>query len=174
MPLRRHAWLLLSLALSCVVPVPPVAPTPAAKPASCPVVQLANAASIGATIITLTNRERTAANLASLSADSSLTCAAQLQADQMARLDRMAHELPGQKYPTLVSRLKAAGYRYASTGENLAWGQRSPMEVLPGWMASKPHRANILAPDFRDMGVGYAVSASRKTYFVQVFGRRLY
>lgn len=157
-----------------MAPQAPASSRPLSGKPSCPTTQDANAASIAATIVTLTNRGRETANLEALKADSALACAAQVQADQMARLDRMAHELPGQKYPTLVTRLKAAGYRYAATGENVAWGQRSATDVISSWMASRPHRANILTPDFREIGAGYAVSATRKTYFVQVFGRRLY
>ncbi len=34
-------------------------------------------------------------------------------------------------------------------GENIAWGQRSPEEVMNGWMNSSEHRANILNSSFK-------------------------
>jgi uncharacterized protein YkwD len=51
--------------------------------------------------------------------------------------------------------LRAAGYRYTSFGENLfvgAWGEVAPRDVVAAWLASPPHRKNILRPRFRDFG----------------------
>jgi uncharacterized protein YkwD len=51
--------------------------------------------------------------------------------------------------------LRAAGYRYATFGENLlvgSWGQVAPRDVVAAWLASPTHRANILRPRFRDLG----------------------
>ena len=42
-----------------------------------------------------------------------------------------------------------------ATGENAAWGQVTPEEVVNDWMNSEGHRANILNPDAHKMGVGY-------------------
>ena len=48
----------------------------------------------------------------------------------------------------------------APTGENAAWGSVSPQEVVDAWMQSKGHRANILNPEARAMGVGYYYNSS--------------
>lgn len=47
-------------------------------------------------------------------------------------------------------------------GENIAWGQRSPEEVMNGWMNSSEHRANILNSSFKKIGVAYYVGANWK------------
>ncbi len=45
-------------------------------------------------------------------------------------------------------------------GENAAWGETTPEEVVADWMASEGHRANILDPEARQMSVGYYYSSS--------------
>lgn len=47
-----------------------------------------------------------------------------------------------------------AGYSYAIIGENLALGKWETVEALLGsWMASPSHRANVLKPEYREIGV---------------------
>ena len=44
-------------------------------------------------------------------------------------------------------------------GENLASGEETagtPHEIVEGWMNSPGHRANILRPEFREIGIGLA------------------
>ena len=48
----------------------------------------------------------------------------------------------------------------AASGENAAWGSVSPEEVVTAWMNSEGHRANILDPEARAMGVGYYYNSS--------------
>src|SRR5438034_5726376 len=52
---------------------------------------------------------------------------------------------------------KQAGYLPARAfGENLAWGQSglgSPLNTLSMWLRSPPHRANLLARGWRDLGI---------------------
>jgi uncharacterized protein YkwD len=48
------------------------------------------------------------------------------------------------------------GYRFGSVGENLAWGTGSlgtPQATIDAWLASPPHRANLLSPRWRVAGV---------------------
>ncbi len=42
---------------------------------------------------------------------------------------------------------------YGKFGENLAYGQESPAEVVQAWMDSEGHRANILTSDFTTIGI---------------------
>jgi uncharacterized protein YkwD len=60
-----------------------------------------------------------------------------------------------------------AGYLPARRfAENLAWGQGdlgSPVRTLAAWLRSPPHRANLLGPRWRDLGI--AVESG------QMFGR---
>ena len=58
-----------------------------------------------------------------------------------------------------------------AVGENIAAGYRSPEAVVEGWMNSPGHRANILDPDFKKLGVGYyyASGSYYGHYWVQLF-----
>jgi hypothetical protein len=75
---------------------------------------------------------------------------------------------------TAGDRIEDAGYTWNTYGENIAAGQPTPEDVIDGWMSSSGHRANILDPNFCDIGVGYAyVAASTyRHYWTQDFGRR--
>jgi hypothetical protein len=58
-------------------------------------------------------------------------------------------------------------------GENIAAGYSTPQAVMDGWMNSPPHRANILSPNFWEIGVGYYTgSGSHAPYWTQDFGRQ--
>jgi uncharacterized protein YkwD len=66
-----------------------------------------------------------------------------------------------------------------SFGENLAWGQAelgSPLRTLQMWLNSPPHRANLLARNWRDLGIavrrGTIFGRSGVSLWVMEFGRR--
>jgi len=75
---------------------------------------------------------------------------------------------------------RRAGYLPARAfGENLAWGQAelgSPVHTLALWLNSPPHRANLLARRWRDLGI--AVEQGRMfghdgvSLWVTQFGQR--
>ncbi|GAA0938145.1 CAP domain-containing protein [Streptomyces rhizosphaericus] len=119
-------------------------------------------------VIALTNAERAAARLAPLAPDPRLTAAAQAHSDDMVARDFYSHTGPEGHQPW--DRAKAAGATHRGIGENIACGQRSPEEVVRGWMNSPGHRANILKPDFTHIGVGHATGSRAGTYWTQVFG----
>jgi uncharacterized protein YkwD len=57
------------------------------------------------------------------------------------------------------ARLRQFGVR-GFVGENLAWGvgsAGSPNGVVQRWLASPSHRANLLRPGFRRVGLGLRV-----------------
>ena len=57
---------------------------------------------------------------------------------------------------TFEYRINRAGYRWTRVGENLAWGTGSlgrSYAIFSTWLRSPAHRANILDPAFRDLGV---------------------
>ena len=150
-----------------VAEAPPPPPAPARRPAP-------PARSLGTiidTVFLLTNRERTRASLTPLRRNPELTRAAQLHAEQMAAAGKLAHDLPGARYPTLASRLKLIGYSYRNVGENVAEGYTSGAALMAGWMTSAPHRANILSARYTETGVGMARSRTGRTYHAQVFAR---
>ena len=156
---------LLVLAAGCASPASPTEATPDASDAS--------GSGTTGSIVQLTNAERANVGLAPLRVSTQLMQAAQIQADQMARLGRLEHELSGAKYPTPSDRLAAVGYRWQTYGENIAMGQPSASAVLDSWMHSSGHRGNILNGRFQEIGVGYAHDSAGRPYYVQVFGTQL-
>ena len=70
-------------------------------------------------------------------------------------------------------RIYGWGYsRSAGIGENIAAGELSPWEVVRDWLASPGHRANLLNPAFRSLGVGhfYQPGSSYTNYWVGHYG----
>ncbi|AVH60932.1 MULTISPECIES: CAP domain-containing protein [Streptomyces] len=119
-------------------------------------------------VIALTNAERTACGLPPLSPDSPLTTAAQAHSADMVARAFYSHTSPDGSRPW--DRAAAAGCTRRTIGENIACGQRSPAEVVRGWMNSPGHRANILKPDFTHIGIGLAGGGKAGTYWTQLFG----
>lgn len=132
---------------------------------------VAEPSQIAITLFNLTNDARATAGTPALQSSSALMRAAQLQADQMAAAREMAHTLPSATYPTLEDRLNAAGYRWQAAGENIAAGYATAAQAMNGWMDSPGHRENMLNTTFTELGTGYAVDATGRPYYVQVFGR---
>ena len=123
-------------------------------------------------IVNLVNQERQARGLAPLSVNSRLVSAAQQHAGNMARYNQMSHTLPQADLPNLVDRLNYYNYDYRAAGENIAWNYRSADAVMTAWMNSPGHRANILNPNFTEIGVGVRYNSRGEPYYCQVFGRR--
>ena len=75
---------------------------------------------------------------------------------------------------------QSAGYLPARAfGENLAWGQGdlgSPLRTLAMWLNSPPHRANLLAARWRDLGIaverGQMFGHDGVSLWVMQFGRK--
>ncbi|MFD6288441.1 CAP domain-containing protein [Streptomyces sp. NPDC060205] len=121
-----------------------------------------------AEVLALTNAERAAAGLPPLAEDPLLTRAAQAHSADMVARAFYSHTAPDGSEPW--DRAAAAGSPRRTIGENIACGQRSPAEVVRGWMDSPGHRANILKPAFTHLGVGFAGGGSAGTYWTQLFG----
>ncbi|CAL9350630.1 CAP domain-containing protein [Streptomyces sp. enrichment culture] len=121
-----------------------------------------------AEVLALTNRERAGAGLPALAADGRLARAAQAHSTDMVARDFYAHTDPDGGQPW--DRAAAAGATRRTVGENIACGQRSPAEVVEGWMNSPGHRANILKAEFTHVGVGLAGGGRAGTYWTQLFG----
>ncbi|MGW0601813.1 CAP domain-containing protein [Streptomyces sp. NPDC002776] len=119
-------------------------------------------------VVELTNRARAGAGLPPLAVDPLLTAAAQAHSADMVARAFYSHTSPDGSRPW--DRAAAAGSRRRSIGENIACGQRSPAEVVQGWMNSPGHRANILKRDFTHIGVGFAGGGEAGTYWTQLFG----
>ncbi|MFD8013761.1 CAP domain-containing protein [Streptomyces sp. NPDC058955] len=119
-------------------------------------------------VISLVNAERAKAGCGPLTANATLTSAAQGHSDDMAARDFFDHTNPDGDGPG--ERVTAAGYPWTTYGENIAKGQTTPEQVMDAWMNSPGHRANILNCDFKEIGVG--IHTDGGPYWTQVFGAR--
>jgi uncharacterized protein YkwD len=61
-----------------------------------------------------------------------------------------------------LTRVSRTGYGPRAAGENLAFNQETPEDVVRGWLASPHHCANIMDPRFRELGVAYVISRQRE------------
>ena len=104
-----------------------------------------------ANIIQLTNQERAAAGLNTLSTNAKLTAAAQAKANNMFEEQYWDHFGPNGETPWMF--ISEAGYAYVYAGENLAKGFRTAEGVHEAWMASPTHKANIMSGKYKDIGV---------------------
>jgi uncharacterized protein YkwD len=110
-----------------------------------------------------TNTVRVAAGLARVKKQDCVQRFAVRQAVRMARQERMFHQDLG---PILEQ------CHLSTTGENVAYGYASGLAVVNlGWMLSPGHRANILNPRYRLMGLAARKADNGQWYAAQVFGR---
>jgi hypothetical protein len=117
----------------------------------------------------LTNQDRAINGLAGVTEDALLDNAAQAAAEDMASKGYFAHVSPDGKQPWYW--LDQAGYRYTYAGENLAVNFTDSANVETAWMASPTHRANIVKPQYTQVGFGTANGTyeGRETTFVVEF-----
>ena len=116
-------------------------------------------------VASLVNAARRDAGLSELELDADLCAAAQARAQEIAQ--SFSHTRPdGSSCFTI---LEEFGISYRAAGENIAMGQRTPEEVMDGWMNSSGHRANILNGTFTSIGVGYYVDGAGAAHWVQIF-----
>lgn len=113
----------------------------------------------------MVNEERAKVGLSEVTLDKSIEAAALIRAKEIET--SFSHTRPdGRSFSTVLT---DNGITYRGSGENIAWGQRSPQEVMKGWMNSEGHRANILNPKFTKIGVGYYQNAAGRNYWTQLF-----
>lgn len=116
-------------------------------------------------VIDLVNVERAKEGLSALTMDLQVQAAAQVRAMECEQL--FSHTRPdGTSFATA---LKEQNVSYRRAGENIAWGQRTPEQVVSGWMNSEGHRANIMNANFTKIGVGYYQNAKGTNYWCQLF-----
>lgn len=124
-------------------------------------------ASFTAQVAALVNEERAKAGLSPLTVDSKVAAAALTRSREIET--SFSHTRPdGSSFSTALTQ---SGVSFQSAGENIAYGQRTPQEVMKGWMNSPGHRANILNKDFTTIGVGYYQNSAGTGYWTQLFTR---
>jgi len=113
---------------------------------------------------TATNANREHNGLKALRPSDCLERAAVRQAKAMAAREQIFHQ-------DLGVLLQKCGL--STAGENVAYGYPTGRSVVNnGWMHSEGHRANILNPSFRLMGIGARKGHDGRWYVSQVFGRK--
>jgi Ca2+-binding RTX toxin-like protein len=121
-------------------------------------------------VLALVNAERLSRGLSALAADVQLSFAAKFHSGQMAKRALAAHALGGVTAPTPSSRLDLVGYEsWNLYGENVAVGFTSAPDVVAAWMNSPSHQANILNPNFTEIGIGVVADKFGNLYWTQVF-----
>lgn len=118
-------------------------------------------------VTALVNTERAKAGCPAVHTDERLRTAARGHSVDMATYGYFSHT--GRDGSSPWDRARRAGYDQA-IGENIAYGYRTPAEVMRGWMNSDGHRANILNCAARAIGNGLAYRADGTPYWTQMFG----
>jgi uncharacterized protein YkwD len=151
------------LALTAAVAAPSVAGAATCSGADRSPAELGQSATIQTTLCLL-NNERASRGLSKLRADSKLRRAADGHADDMVAKHYFDHD--SKSGATFVTRIKRTGWtrsrRSWTVGENIGYGSGSyatPASMVQGWMKSTGHRENILARQFRMIGIGVANGA---------------
>ncbi|SFE79140.1 CAP domain-containing protein [Alteribacillus iranensis] len=118
-------------------------------------------------VIRLTNVEREQRGLEPLEAYSELSDVARDKSKDMRDNGYFSHDSP--TYGSPFDMMDTYGIEYRGAGENIAAGQRTPEEVVQGWMDSQGHRENILNGSFTHIGVGHVEGGSYGHYWTQMF-----
>lgn len=107
-------------------------------------------------LLSSTNTLRSSDKLGALQINQQLSTAAQLKANDMALNNYWSPVSPTGQTPWQL--IQASGYNFSSVGENLAYGFNNSQTLLNGWLSSPSHKANILSPNYLDVGFGIARS----------------
>lgn len=123
----------------------------------------ADAPAVEARVLELVNAARAAPRrcgetlyeaVAPLRLSTALSEAAAAHARDMAEHATLNHR--GSDGSSASARISRAGYLWRATGENIAAGQSGPEQVVGDWLKSPGHCANIMKPEFTEMGVAFS------------------
>jgi hypothetical protein len=120
-------------------------------------------------LFALINEVRASKKIAPLKSNAILETLAQKHAENMARQEKLDHDLDGK---TSSDRAREAKYP-GVVGENVLLSRiRKGMvkTAVIDWLGSPGHRRNILGANWIETGVGAALSRTGRVYFCQVFG----
>ncbi|MFY9580158.1 MAG: CAP domain-containing protein [Gaiellaceae bacterium] len=98
-------------------------------------------------LLSVINAARTSHRLAPLRLDYRLLRVARAHSADMLHRQYFSHG-------AFPSRVRSSGAAGPVFGEDLAWGPMSASWVVSQWLASPAHRAVLLRPGFRRVGVG--------------------
>jgi uncharacterized protein YkwD len=96
-----------------------------------------------------------------------LACAAERQCQDMAGRGYFAHESPGHGTPT--SRARDCGFR-GNVAENIAWGQKYPVDVVEAWVRSPGHCRNLFEGRATVAGIATCATGAGRPLWVMLVG----
>ncbi len=119
------------------------------------------------------NQTRQSSGLQPLVENQKLDEAAQLKAENMVKNNYFEHTSPSGVTPWYW--FLQAGYNYKYAGENLAIGFYDSQEVYNAWLNSPTHKANIVNPNYTEVGTAVlgGFGGTNTIVVVQEFGSRL-
>lgn len=116
-------------------------------------------------MLDLHNKARADRGLSRFCVHPALQKAARAHSTDMINRDYFSHNTKGSG-KTFSTRIKEAGYRYRTAGENIAGGSGtlgSADSIFKSWMNSTGHRTNILNKNFKEIGIGAATGNYKGT-----------
>lgn len=118
-------------------------------------------------VIDLVNQQRAWNGLSALKANWEVSRVARYKSQDMINKNYFDHQSP--TYGSPFNMMENFGIKFNAAGENIAYGQRTPQDVMNDWMNSPGHRSNILNPTYNQIGVGVAKAANGTYYWTQMF-----
>lgn len=133
-------------------PTPTATPIPTATPTPSPEPEM-SVEEMASEVIRLTNIERVKAGRSPLQYHAGLQRAAMVRAEEITR--KFSHTRPdGTTAETVLLDCGVSN----GAGENIAAGQKTPEAVVRAWMSSSGHKATMLNPNAKYIGVGVCKS----------------
>jgi uncharacterized protein YkwD len=133
---------------------------------------MAPATQLQTALLDQVNALRVGRGLTRLRLSPALSAAANAHSAEMARLGYFSHNSAnGASFSTRIGRFyPLRGFNSWTVGENLVWGAPDigALRAFKLWLGSPPHRANLLSPRWREIGV----SAMHSTSAPGVYGGR--
>lgn len=124
-------------------------------------------------VIQKTNIKRSSQDLSELIISNELSQAALAKGQDMFSDQYWSHTAPDGREPWVF--IEQAGYVYKVAGENLARDFMNTEDMMMAWMASPTHKANILNPKFKEIGIAVIdgkLNGFETTLVVQMFGTK--
>jgi uncharacterized YkwD family protein len=151
---RKKATVTLSILPAPAAPI--LTPTPTPRPEAMPMpitTPTETELSFEKTVADLVNMYRAENDLPPLTLSAELSGAARIKSRDMCDKNYFAHISP--TYGSAADMLIGFNISFSYMGENIAKGFSSAEQVVNSWMNSPGHRANILNPNYKQIGVGH-------------------
>ena len=133
---------------------------------------MAPATQLQTALLDQVNALRVGRGLSRLRLSPALTAAANAHSAEMARVGYFSHNSAnGASFSSRIGQFyPLRGFHSWTVGENLVWGAPDigALRAFKLWLGSPPHRANLLAPRWREIGI----SAMHSTKAPGLYGGR--